>query len=259
MAIATGKLSSPVSLSFADTPKPSPKEEAKSQPIVVMHGLFGSKQNWKALSKAMAHRLNTRVLTVDLRNHGESGHSEEHDYANMANDIVHFLKEQELEKPIIIGHSMGGKVAMNLALKQAPIDRMVVVDMAPVKVKLSTEFAKYVGSMKEIQNAYVKKQSEADTIMKKSVADLGVRQFLLTNLKRDATGDGYSFRIPFETLGGSLEKLGQFDFVPGVDKFDGKVLFIRGIKSKYIEEKEMDAIRSFFPQARIESLNTGHW
>jgi hypothetical protein len=86
-----------------------------------------------------------------------------------------------------------------------------------------------------------------------------VRQFLLTNLKRDATGDGYSFRIPFETLGGSLEKLGQFDFVPGVDKFDGKALFIRGIKSKYIQEKEIDAIRSFFPQARIESLNTGHW
>ncbi|KAG0378897.1 hypothetical protein BGX24_002452 [Mortierella sp. AD032] len=258
-AVSTGILTPPVSLSFTDTPKPSPNEDAKSQPIVVMHGLFGSKQNWKALSKAMAHRLNTRVLTVDLRNHGESGHSEEHDYTNMANDVVHFLKEQELEKPIIIGHSMGGKVAMNLALKQAPIDRMVVVDMAPVKVKLSTEFAKYVGSMKEIQNAYVKKQSEADTIMKKTVADLGVRQFLLTNLKRDATGDGYSFRIPFETLGGSLEKLGQFDFVPGVDKFDGKAMFIRGIRSKYIEEKEMDAIRSFFPQARIESLNTGHW
>ncbi|KAF9901757.1 hypothetical protein EC991_005731 [Linnemannia zychae] len=256
---STGKLTPPVSLSFTDTPQPSPQEQAKSQPIVVMHGLFGSKQNWKALSKAMAQRLNTRVLTVDLRNHGESGHSEEHDYANMANDVAHFLKEQELEKPIIIGHSMGGKVAMNLALKQTPIDRMVVVDMAPVKVKLSSEFPKYVESMKEIQNAQVRKQSEADTIMKKTVADLGVRQFLLTNLKRDTTGDGYSFRIPIETLGGSLEKLGQFDFVPGVDKFDGKVLFIRGIKSKYIQEKEMDAIRSYFPQARIESLNTGHW
>lgn len=86
-----------------------------------------------------------------------------------------------------------------------------------------------------------------------------MRQFLLTNLKRDATGDGYSFRIPFETLGNSLEKLGHFDFVPGQDKFDGKVLFIRGVKSKYIMEKEMEAIRSFFPQARIESLDTGHW
>ncbi|KAF9924633.1 hypothetical protein FBU30_005429 [Linnemannia zychae] len=254
------KLVSPVTLSFTEVPKPSPQEQAKSQPIVVMHGLFGSKQNWKALSKAMAHRLNTRVLTVDLRNHGESGHSEEHDYANMANDVVHFLKAQSLESPIVIGHSMGGKVAMNLALKHAAnIDRMVVVDMAPVKVKLSTEFAKYVGSMKEIQNAQVKKQSEADAIMKKTVSDLGVRQFLLTNLKRDTAGDGYSFRIPFETLGNSLEKLGQFDFVPGVDKYDGKVLFIRGIKSKYIEEKEMDAIRSYFPQARIESLDTGHW
>lgn len=260
IATSTGKLTHPVSLSFTDTPKPSPQEHPRSQPIVVMHGLFGSKQNWKALSKAMAHRLNTRVITLDLRNHGESGHSEEHDYANMVNDVVHFLKEQSVDKPIVIGHSMGGKVAMNLALKHAAhLDRLVVVDMAPVKVKLSTEFAKYVGSMKEIQDANVKKQSEADTIMKKTVSDLGVRQFLLTNLKRDATGDGYSFRIPFETLGNSLEKLGHFDFVPGQDKFDGKVLFIRGVKSKYIMEKEMEAIRSFFPQARIESLDTGHW
>ncbi|KAG0283220.1 hypothetical protein BGZ96_012414, partial [Linnemannia gamsii] len=104
-SISTGKLTPPVSLSFTDTPKPSPQEQAKAQPIVVMHGLFGSKQNWKALSKAMAQRLNTRVLTVDLRNHGESGHSKEHDYANMANDLVHFLKEQSVEKPIVIGHS----------------------------------------------------------------------------------------------------------------------------------------------------------
>lgn len=86
-----------------------------------------------------------------------------------------------------------------------------------------------------------------------------MRQFLLTNLKRDATGDGYSFRIPFETLGNSLEKLGHFDFVPGQDKFDGKVLFIRGVKSKYIQEREMEAIRAYFPQARIEDLHTGHW
>ncbi|KAG0047347.1 hypothetical protein BGZ83_007571, partial [Gryganskiella cystojenkinii] len=135
-----------------------------------MHGLFGSKQNWKALSKAMATRLNTRVITLDLRNHGESGHSTEHDYPNMANDVVNFMKEQSLENPIVIGHSMGGKVAMNLALKHTPLDRLIVVDMAPVKVKLSAEFAKYVVSMNEIQAARVKKQSEADTIMRNTVS-----------------------------------------------------------------------------------------
>ncbi|KAI1314829.1 hypothetical protein EDD11_001654 [Mortierella claussenii] len=177
----------------------------------------------------------------------------------MANDVVHFLKEHKLEKPIIIGHSMGGKVAMNLALKHTPMDRLIVVDMAPVKVKLSPEFAKYVISMKEIQQAHVKKQSEADTIMKKIVSDLGVRQFLLTNLKRDATGDGYSFRVPIETLGNSLEKLGRFDFIPGQDKYEGKVLFIKGNKSDYIREKEVELIHSFFPKARIEGLETGHW
>ncbi|GJJ78962.1 hypothetical protein EMPS_11321 [Entomortierella parvispora] len=256
---STSKLTPPVQLSFNDIPQPSSAQPARCQPIVIMHGLFGSKQNWKALSKAMSSRLNTRVVTLDLRNHGESGHSEEHDYANMANDVVHFLNEQSLENPIVIGHSMGGKVAMNLALKHTSLDRLIVVDMAPVKVKLSADFAKYVVSMKEIQAAHVKKQSEADTIMKKTVADLGVRQFLLTNLKRDPAGDEYSFRVPIGTLGDSLEKLGQFDFVPGVDKFDGKTLFIRGVKSKYIQEKEINLIHSFFPNARIEDMDTGHW
>ncbi|KAG0200673.1 hypothetical protein BGX28_006330 [Mortierella sp. GBA30] len=224
-----------------------------------MHGLFGSKQNWKALSKAMASRLNTRVVTVDLRNHGESGHSDEHDYANMANDVAHFMQEQSLEKPMIIGHSMGGKVAMNMALKHIPVDRVVVVDMAPVKVKLSSEFAKYVIAMREIQQANVKKQSEADAILKKTVADIGVRQFLLTNLKRDPQGESYKFRVPIETLGSSLEKLGQFDFMAGQDMFEGKTLFIKGNRSGYIREKELDAIRTFFPQARVEGLDTGHW
>ncbi|KAG0348806.1 hypothetical protein BG004_004065 [Podila humilis] len=225
-----------------------------------MHGLFGSKQNWKALSKALATRLNTQVVTVDLRNHGESEHSKDHDYPHMASDVARFLHEQSLEKPIVIGHSMGGKVAMNLALKnQTPLDRIVVVDMAPVKVKLSSDFAKYVVAMKEIQQANVQKQSDADSILKRCVPDLGVRQFLLTNLKRNASGEGYSFRVPIDTLGDSLEKLGRFDFIEGQDKYDGKTLFVRGGRSGYINERELGLINSFFPQARVETLDTGHW
>ncbi|KAF9404425.1 hypothetical protein BGZ94_004190 [Podila epigama] len=258
-SMSTAKPST-VALSFTSVPKPQFAKPALCQPIVIMHGLFGSKQNWKALSKALATRLNTDVVTLDLRNHGESEHAADHDYPHMASDVVRFMQEQSLEKPIVIGHSMGGKVAMNLALRnQSLLDRIVVVDMAPVKVKLSSEFAKYVVAMKEIQKANVQKQSEADAIMKKCVDDLGVRQFLLTNLKRNASGDGYSFRVPIETLGDSLEKLGQFDFVPGKDRFDGKTLFIRGGRSGYIKEREMGLIKDFFPQARIETLDTGHW
>ncbi|KAG0306614.1 hypothetical protein BGZ99_001731 [Dissophora globulifera] len=177
----------------------------------------------------------------------------------MANDVIQFLEDQHLEKPIVIGHSMGGKVAMNMALLHAPLDRVIVVDMAPVKVKLSSDFARYVVNMKEIQLANVKKQSDADAIMMKAVPELGVRQFLLTNLKRNASGDGYSFRIPLETLGGSLEKLGQFDFVAGQDRYDGKALFIKGNRSGYVKDKEEKLIKEFFPQARIEGLDTGHW
>ncbi|KAF9578396.1 hypothetical protein BGW38_005812 [Lunasporangiospora selenospora] len=253
------QLTPAVNLAFNEIPQPKVQEPARSRPIVIMHGLFGSKQNWKALSKAMATRLNTRVFTLDLRNHGESDHSPVHDYANMANDVAQFMKQQSLESPMVIGHSMGGKVAMNLALQHVPLDRLVVVDMAPVKVALSSEFAKYVAVMKEIQHAHVTKQSEADQMMQKVVPDMGVRQFLLTNLKRDPSGQGYSFRVPIGTLGDSLGKLGEFDFVPGQDQFDGKALFIKGDRSGYVREKELDLIKSFFPNARVEGLDTGHW
>ncbi|KAG0000807.1 hypothetical protein BGZ80_008623 [Entomortierella chlamydospora] len=254
----TSESLSPVALAYKESPKPSPQNDSKSQPIVILHGLFGSKQNWGALSKAMASRLNTRVFAVDLRNHGESGHSQDHDYPNMANDVACFLKEQNLEKPIVIGHSMGGKVAMYLALNRTPMDRVVVVDMAPVKVRLSSEFAGYVTVMKEIQQAHVKKQSEADNIMKKSVPDLSVRQFLLTNLKKDAK-EGYDFRIPIDILGRKLENLGQFDFAAGEDKYEGKILIIKGNKSGYVRDKDTELIKTFFPQVRIEGLDAGHW
>ncbi|KAF9987691.1 hypothetical protein BGZ65_002321 [Modicella reniformis] len=253
------ELTPPVALSFTQVPKPS-SQQSLSQPIVILHGLFGSKQNWKALSKAMASRLNTQVFALDLRNHGESGQSKVHDYTNMANDVVQFLKQQNLDKPFVIGHSMGGKVAMTMALNHTvPLDRLVVVDMAPVKIQLSSEFAKYVAVMKEIQKVHIKKQSEADSIMKKVVDDLGVRQFLLTNLKKDVTDNGYSFRVPLDTLGDSLETLGRFDFVPGKDRYDGKTLFIKGNKSNYVQGKEEELIKEFFPQARIKGLEAGHW
>ncbi|KAF8926716.1 hypothetical protein BGZ58_010962 [Dissophora ornata] len=151
---------------------------------------------------------------------------------------------------------------MTMALRhasQTPLDRIVVVDMAPVKVKLSADFAQYVTVMKEIQQARVKKQSEADQIMKKVVPELGVRQFLLTNLKKDPSSDFYSFRVPIETLGNSLEKLGHFDFISGQDCYNGKALFIKGNKSGYVKEREEGLIREFFPHARIEGLDTGHW
>ncbi|KAF9437911.1 hypothetical protein BGZ76_010541, partial [Entomortierella beljakovae] len=257
-ATTNSKLS-PVKLAYKEITKPSPLTEAKSKPIVILHGLFGSKQNWGALSKAMATRLNTEVFTVDLRNHGESGHSQEHDYPNMAKDVTCFLKERNLQSPIIIGHSMGGKVAMYLALNHTPLDRVVVVDMAPVKVELSREFAGFIAVMKDIRDAHVKKQSEADNIMKKTVPDISVRQFLLTNLKKDASKDEYNFRVPIDILGDSLKNLGKFDFVPGKDRYDGKILFIKGNKSGYIRDEHTELIKTFFPHARIEGLDAGHW
>ncbi|KAG0233166.1 hypothetical protein BGW42_007644 [Actinomortierella wolfii] len=248
-----------VKLSFNAAPQPHPSQPAKSKPIVVLHGLFGSKQNWKALSKAMASRLNTSVYALDLRNHGESEHHEHHNYASMANDVAHFIKEQNIDRPMVIGHSMGGKVAMTMALNQHPVDRLVVVDMAPVRVRLSSVFQSYVKVMEQIQAANVQKQSEADKIMANTIVDIGVRQFLLTNLKRDPHTGRYAFRIPLATLANSLTNLGMFDFEIGKDRYDGKTLFIKGAKSDYIDDRAEENIRQFFPNSRVESIDAGHW
>ncbi|KAF9977370.1 hypothetical protein BGZ73_006239 [Actinomortierella ambigua] len=258
-SMSTAHKAAVAKLSFTAVPQPVPSEPAKSKPIVVLHGLFGSKQNWKALSKAMASRLNTSVYALDLRNHGESEHIAHHDYPSMANDVDHFIKEHGIDRPMVIGHSMGGKVAMTLALNQGSIDRLVVVDMAPAPAKLSSAFQGYVKVMQRIQSANVKKQSEADKMMAEVIDDIGVRQFLLTNLKRDPETGRYLFRIPLGTLDSSLGNLGLFDFETGQHRFDGKTLFIRGTRSDYISENCVEAINHFFPHSRIEGVDAGHW
>ncbi|CAG8766234.1 323_t:CDS:2, partial [Dentiscutata heterogama] len=136
-------------------------------PLIILHGLFGSKQNWRSLAKVFAQRLNTRVFTLDLRNHGESPHSEVHNYEVMAEDVVTFMNEHQLKRTVVMGHSMGGKVAMTIALMQAPqIDQLVVVDSAPTNAYISDKFNTYVEVMKKIEQAGVMKQSQADEIMK---------------------------------------------------------------------------------------------
>ncbi|KAF9158897.1 hypothetical protein DFQ27_007681 [Actinomortierella ambigua] len=258
-SMSTARETAVAKLSFSAVAPPFPSQPAKSKPIVILHGLFGSKQNWKALSKAMASRLNTNVYSLDLRNHGESEHIARHDYPSMAKDVDHFIKEHSIDRPMVIGHSMGGKVAMSLALNQAPIDRLVVVDMAPAPAKLSSVFQSYCKVMEQIQAAKVRKQSEADKMMAQVIDDIGVRQFLLTNLKRDPETGEYSFRIPLATLGQSLKNLGCFEFETTEHRFDGKTLFIKGNRSDYISDNSREAIRQFFPHSRIEGLDAGHW
>ncbi|KAL1915274.1 uncharacterized protein VTP21DRAFT_7550 [Calcarisporiella thermophila] len=236
----------------------APKEHQALPPLVIMHGLFGSRQNWKSLAKAFS-RFRT-VYTLDLRNHGESPHSPVHTYEAMGDDVIEFLREQKLEKVAILGHSMGGKVSMTVALKQTPeISQMIVVDMAPIDAGLSPSFSSYVQAMKRVEEARVSKQSMADEILRDYIPEISIRQFLLTNLKKDLGTGEYHFRIPLDILGNSLSELGSFPFLQAHHTFHGPALFIAGSRSDYIRSSMYPTIRTFFPEAVITDIDAGHW
>ncbi|CAG8700367.1 6346_t:CDS:2 [Cetraspora pellucida] len=227
-----------VKLSFTQFDPPKLNEPSECSTLIILHGLFGSKQNWRSLAKVFAQRLNTRVFTLDLRNHGESPHSEVHNYEIMAKDVVSFMNEHHLKRTFVMGHSMGGKVAMTMALMQvAQIDQLIVVDSAPTDAHLSKEFDTYVGAMKKIEQVGVVKQSQADEILKSYISDIHIRQFLLTNLKKDQEKGTYKFRIPLEVLGNSLKTLHGFPFGSARHTFHKSTLFVAGTKSNYILPK----------------------
>ncbi|GAA5982472.1 hypothetical protein JCM10908_006661 [Rhodotorula pacifica] len=251
------------------TPEPVPLSSEKQAsptassqpPVVVLHGLFGSKQNWRSLAKGMAKRLERDVITLDLRNHGHSPHRRECSYEDLAADVKAFIEQEEkLSDCVLVGHSMGGKVAMALALGGCdPISKLVVVDISPAVGKISPEFQAYVTAMNQIQDAKVHSRKEADDLLQATESDLGVRQFLLTNLDRASPSDPYHFRIPLHFLQNAIDEIGAFPYTPGERVFEKPSLFLKGSKSKYINSRNIPVIKQFFPNAQLETLDAGHW
>ncbi|GAA6059669.1 hypothetical protein JCM10212_000056 [Sporobolomyces blumeae] len=262
-AAAQSRLSStasgPVRLAF-ESQLPNGESSSKA-PLVVLHGLYGSKQNWRSLAKGMAAKLGREVFTLDLRNHGHSPHVRECAYDDLAGDVKAFIEqEQKLDDCVVVGHSMGGKVAMALALGGCDaLSKLVVVDIAPGVGKISPEFQAYLDAMKEIDAAKVHSRKEADSILSKTEPDLGVRQFLLTNLDRAAPSDPYKFRLPLDFLHNAIGEMGAFPYAPGEKIYDRPSLFLKGSRSKYINKRNIPVISQFFPNSRIETLEAGHW
>ncbi|KAJ3192092.1 hypothetical protein HK101_007068 [Irineochytrium annulatum] len=210
-------------------------------PLLILHGLFGSKQNWRSLSRALANRLATRVIALDLRNHGDSPHDDVHTFDAMCGDldgVIEQVQGQEGERVDLLGHSMGGNTAMHYALtRPGRVNKLVVVDKAPIPHKLSSEFGDY---------------------------DLSIRQFLLTNLKESKTSPGHwKFRVNLDVLGKALDSdIAGFPLAssPGATPtFSNPTLFLRGTQSNYIPRGCEGTIRKLFPKAEVVDIDAGHW
>nr|ODN85214.1 mitochondrial protein [Cryptococcus depauperatus CBS 7841] len=260
----------PVELAYDAVEPSNPSPEAKDQSLVICHGLFGSKQNWRSLAKAFASKLGMPIYTLDLRNHGQSPHASPHTYTAMAADIHHFLESHKLTSGVnLLGHSMGGKAVMALALNKdlnEALRSLICIDMSPAKGKMSPEFAAYTEAMMEIERAQVKTKHEADLILQKTEPVLAIRQFLLTNTRHSHRGDSHLvFRIPLSLIADAISQIGDFPYSPpppispNSPQWEGPALFLKGEHSRYLNKHTIPVAEKYFPNMKLEVLDAGHW
>ncbi|KAI5998793.1 alpha beta-hydrolase [Pisolithus albus] len=240
-----------------------PNGNATDGPLVILHGLFGSKRNWQSLSKAFMRDLQRPVYALDLRNHGSSPHSRPMTYLHMAADVLGFMQKLTLSNVSLLGHSMGGKVAMTLALHpETPADmltKVVVSDIAPVRAKISEDTILHIKGMETIESTGTTTRKEADEILRGYEKDPLVRAFLLTNLDANSRSAALRFKIPIDILKEGRPDVESFPWAPGERSFHGHTLFVKGTKSEYINRDNIPIIQEFFPSATIRELDTGHW
>lgn len=229
------------------------REQGKGQPIVILHGIFGSSDNWLTQAKILGEHYH--VYSLDQRNHGQSPHDGAFDYKVMAEDLKEFIDTHGLKDPIVIGHSMGGKVSMNFALAYPEkLSKLIVVDISPRPYNL--EHYVIIDGLKAVDINNITSRNEADEQLSNYVPEADVRQFLLKNLQRKAEG-GFSWKINLPVIDKNLSNIGLDLQYQGT--FDKPTLFIRGGKSRYVRDQDMARIQEVFPAAKLETLDTGHW
>jgi esterase len=226
----------------------------KGPAVIILHGLLGSLDNWQSIAKMLAEKY--QVFIIDQRNHGRSPHAEEMSYGVLANDIMEFCQQQYISKASFIGHSMGGKVAMVLALNHPElVDKLVIVDIAPVYYKGGHESILF--AMAEAPLHATTDRKGIDVFLEKRIPDFGERQFVLKNLSRSENGQ-LSWKCNLEALIKNYRNLMLFPANSGVS--DKSAYFIKGDTSDYINETNWKECLQFFPKAVLISVpNAGHW
>lgn len=225
----------------------------EGKPLVILHGLFGSADNWRHIASALSAKR--RVISVDLRNHGRSFHHARQTYPLMAEDLANLLDELELGRVDLLGHSLGGKVAMQFAQSFTErLDKLIVVDMAPREY--TDEHSHIFKALMALELENFTSRTQISDALSSTVPDPAVRQFLLLNLQKEH--DGFRWRINLQALFCSYPGLLQ-QVVPD-DSVEIPALFISGADSSYVTEADWQQILQFFPQARQVVIDgAGHW
>ena len=222
--------------------------------IVILHGLLGSGRNWTTIAKRLAETH--RVFTLDLRNHGNSPWADQMNYEVMAGDVASFIESHGLGPAVLIGHSMGGKTAMRLALdRPSLVARLVVVDIAPVDYDHSSGL--YVDALRAIDVSVLSARGEVDERLAAVVPEPGIRAFLLQNLVRQDLG--FSWRANLDVLAEAMPALMTFPKVD-TDRFVNPSIVLAGMKSDYVQTAHQGEFQRLFPQIETRYIaNAGHW
>ncbi len=229
-------------------------EQGQGPPVFLLHGLFGSGTNWRGIAKELAAQH--RVITVDLRNHGRSPHVAGMTYPGMADDLDDLMAKLQLDEAAVIGHSMGGKVAMTLSLtKPDRIRRLVVIDIAPVAY--AHDHQHLIEAMQNLDLQAVASRADADRRLADRIPDTAIRQFLLQNLISER--GAYRWRLNLEALRHHRDDIMGFPAVE-LQPYTGPCAFIAGARSDYIQPAHREAITRWFPAAQQVSIpDAGHW
>jgi len=229
------------------------REFGAGSPVLILHGLFGFSDNWQTIAKELAtHHL---VITPDLRNHGRSPHAPTHSYPEMADDLRLFLEAHWIFTSDVIGHSMGGKVAMQLALTYPDmVNRLVVVDIDPGQAE--DNHASIFSALMSVDLSKMNTRAAIETYLSERIADKGTLQFLLKNISRTDEGT-FDWKMNLPVLWKHFQDI--LAPVSG-EPFHKPTLFIRGSQSAYIKPEESSLIKALFPLAEIVTIEgAGHW
>ena len=223
-------------------------------PLLILHGFLGSLDNWQSIAKDLSN--NCKVYLLDMRNHGKSAHSDEHNYSAMQYDVLQFMREQNIAVTHILGHSMGGKVAMFFATQHPEmVDQLIVVDIGPKYYP--PHHQKILSALQAVNLPVISSRQEAERILMEHLHDVGIVQWLMKNLKRES-GESFSWKFNLNGLAKEVENIGEA--LPIDAYFPNPTLFIRGGRSNYILDEDIEAITQHFPAAMLSTVSVaGHW
>lgn len=224
-------------------------------PLVILHGLFGTLDNWQTLARRWSDRYT--LILVDQRNHGRSPHAEEMTYLHMAEDLTNFLSDLQVHEFFLLGHSMGGKAAMQTALSYPDrVSKLIVVDMAPRAYGRGHD--DIFTALHALRPEDLTDRRHADEVLSAHLPDAGIRQFLLKNLVRD-NETGFRWRMNLAVLHREYDNL--VAAVGATDTgYEKPTLFLRGGRSNYVKDEDWPAILALFPNARLATVaEAGHW